>query len=102
DGIRDFHVTGVQTCALPIFDAGVRVLLHSWVVDTIAEPGTSADGGIAVDDGSGVVRGVIFESKQGRRAILARVVVDTTGDLDVRSEERRVGNESGARVRRKQ
>src|SRR5690606_39468329 len=21
DGIRDFHVTGVQTCALPIFDA---------------------------------------------------------------------------------
>src|SRR5690606_41161480 len=23
DGIRDFHVTGVQTCALPIFD-GLR------------------------------------------------------------------------------
>src|SRR5207302_6082402 len=22
DGIRDFHVTGVQTCALPIFIAG--------------------------------------------------------------------------------
>src|SRR5690606_40877461 len=22
DGIRDFHVTGVQTCALPIFHAG--------------------------------------------------------------------------------
>src|SRR5690606_40664696 len=22
DGIRDFHVTGVQTCALPICDAG--------------------------------------------------------------------------------
>ncbi|MFD1719619.1 FAD-dependent oxidoreductase [Georgenia deserti] len=64
-------------------DAGVRVLLHSWVVDTITEPGTSADGVIAVDDGPGVVRGVIFESKQGRRAILARVVVDTTGDLDV-------------------
>src|SRR5690606_40987645 len=21
DGIRDFHVTGVQTCALPIYDA---------------------------------------------------------------------------------
>src|SRR5690606_41047966 len=21
DGIRDFHVTGVQTCALPIFDS---------------------------------------------------------------------------------
>src|SRR5437660_10824634 len=24
DGIRDGHVTGVQTCALPIFDAGKR------------------------------------------------------------------------------
>src|SRR6266511_4903029 len=26
DGIRDFHVTGVQTCALPI--SGVAVLAH--------------------------------------------------------------------------
>src|SRR6266511_5153274 len=25
DGIRDFHVTGVQTCALPIFGRGVRL-----------------------------------------------------------------------------
>src|SRR5690606_40106024 len=24
DGIRDFHVTGVQTCALPIYDPGGR------------------------------------------------------------------------------
>src|SRR5690606_40462123 len=24
DGIRDFHVTGVQTCALPILDRGLR------------------------------------------------------------------------------
>src|SRR5690606_40927379 len=26
DGIRDFHVTGVQTCALPIFEAGAVLL----------------------------------------------------------------------------
>src|SRR5690606_40004336 len=25
DGIRDFHVTGVQTCALPIYGVGARV-----------------------------------------------------------------------------
>src|SRR5690606_40072823 len=25
DGIRDFHVTGVQTCALPIFTTGALV-----------------------------------------------------------------------------
>src|SRR5690606_941268 len=33
DGIRDFHVTGVQTCALPISDAAIapsmRVNLHT-------------------------------------------------------------------------
>src|SRR5690606_12315411 len=28
DGIRDFHVTGVQTCALPIFHGGLRYLEH--------------------------------------------------------------------------
>ena len=49
--------------------AGVRVLLHSWVV-------------AAITDGD-EVKGAIFESKQGRRAILAKVVVDATGDLDV-------------------
>src|SRR5690606_40493169 len=27
DGIRDFHVTGVQTCALPIFVFGFFLLL---------------------------------------------------------------------------
>src|SRR5690606_39343643 len=26
DGIRDFHVTGVQTCALPIYAARTRML----------------------------------------------------------------------------
>src|SRR5690606_40132707 len=28
DGIRDFHVTGVQTCALPIFSASARDLFR--------------------------------------------------------------------------
>src|SRR5690606_40501701 len=27
DGIRDFHVTGVQTCALPIWPPGLRRVL---------------------------------------------------------------------------
>jgi flavin-dependent dehydrogenase len=50
-------------------EEGVRLLLHSWVVGTLVE--------------DGAVRGVVFESKQGRRAILAKVVVDASGDLDV-------------------
>src|SRR5690606_41067111 len=30
DGIRDFHVTGVQTCALPIFTAA-QPATRSWI-----------------------------------------------------------------------
>jgi len=52
---------------------GVRLVLHSWVVAPIAD-----------GDGDGRrLGGAIFESKQGRRAIRARAVVDATGDLDV-------------------
>src|SRR5690606_40602571 len=28
DGIRDFHVTGVQTCALPIYRAKVKEIIE--------------------------------------------------------------------------
>src|SRR5690606_40505349 len=34
DGIRDFHVTGVQTCALPISPRRVVLLAHSLAVAT--------------------------------------------------------------------
>ncbi len=47
----------------------VDVLLHCWGVD-------------AVTDGSKVC-GAVFESKSGRQAILAKVVIDATGDGDV-------------------
>src|SRR5207342_413691 len=30
DGIRDFHVTGVQTCALPIYCSALRVCSQYW------------------------------------------------------------------------
>jgi len=50
-------------------EAGVKLFLHSW--------GTKA-----VTEGS-EVKGVIFESKSGRQAILAKVVIDGTGDGDL-------------------
>ena len=52
-----------------IMEAEVDVFLHCWGVD-------------AVMDGNRV-RGAVFESKSGRQAILAKVVVDATGDGDV-------------------
>jgi hypothetical protein len=50
-------------------EAGVHVVLHSWVVAPIVE--------------DGAVRGVICESKEGRFALQADVVVDCSGDGDV-------------------
>ena len=47
----------------------VEMFFHSWGVDVI-------------QDGDSV-KGVVFESKQGRQAILAREVVDCTGDADM-------------------
>jgi hypothetical protein len=50
-------------------EKGASLLLHSWAVAVIKEEES--------------VRGVIFESKAGRRAVLAKVVIDTTGDGDI-------------------
>lgn len=50
-------------------EAGAEILFHAWASTAIVEDGQ--------------LRGVVFESKQGRFAITARVVVDTTGDGDV-------------------
>jgi hypothetical protein len=47
----------------------VRLTLHSWAVQPIVE-GRS-------------MRGAVFESKEGRQAIFAKVVIDTTGDADL-------------------
>ncbi len=50
-------------------EAGVHPMLHRQFVAPIVE--------------GGVIRGVIVESKAGREAILARRVIDGTGDADV-------------------
>lgn len=52
-----------------VIEQKVQLTLHSWAVQPILE--------------DGVMRGAIFESKEGRQAILAKVVIDTTGDADL-------------------
>lgn len=47
----------------------VRLVFHSWVAQPLIEEGK--------------VRGAIFESKAGRQAVRAKVVVDATGDGDL-------------------
>jgi len=52
-----------------IQEAGIVPLLHTQVVDVVLDGRT--------------IRGVVTESKSGRGAILARRVIDATGDADV-------------------
>src|SRR5690606_39874918 len=85
DGIRDFHVTGVQTCALPIFlldlhGAGARIvdrvaaaLEAGWALEA-----TAADGIVEAAAGAVVWPGGFPHH---------------VGPGESRSEERRVGKE---------
>ncbi len=50
-------------------ETGIKTYLHSWGTEPIME-GNKA-------------KGVIFESKSGRQAVLAKVVIDSTGDGDL-------------------
>ena len=53
-----------------VLDSGITAYLDCWGVDAIV-------------DGKGAVRGAVFESKSGRQAILADIVIDCSGDGDI-------------------
>src|SRR5262249_60002582 len=86
DGIRDWSVTGVQTCALPILFHSARELARGTVrerpearrIEKLLDLDRPLPAGQAEQLGHEV-----------------HVVVD--GQLEVRSEERRVGKEGRAR-----
>lgn len=59
----------IAVCQAMVEEAGVEMLLHAWLAGAI------------VDDGR--VVGVIAESKSGRQAVLAKTVIDCTGDGDI-------------------
>ncbi len=52
-----------------VLEAGVRLVYHAWGADPVLRDGK--------------VAGAVFESKGGRQAIFANVVVDATGDGDL-------------------
>jgi FAD dependent oxidoreductase len=53
-----------------VLDSGITAYLDCWGVDAIV-------------DSKGAVRGAVFESKSGRQAILADIVIDCSGDGDI-------------------
>jgi 2-polyprenyl-6-methoxyphenol hydroxylase-like FAD-dependent oxidoreductase len=52
-----------------VLESNVKLIYHSWVAEPLLE--------------DGVVTGVAFESKEGRMAVQAKVVIDATGDGDL-------------------
>src|SRR5690606_41342081 len=82
DGIRGFHVTGVQTCALPILPLAGMATPRLSTVRVERE---------AI--GRGAVR-LLAEHMDGERAVqqLEIGVSMVEGETVFRSEERRVGN----------
>lgn len=52
-----------------LIERGVRLVYHSWAAVPVVEDGQ--------------VKGAVFESKEGRMAVLADVVIDATGDGDM-------------------
>src|SRR5690606_40821031 len=83
DGIRAFHVTGVQTCALPIF---TRAPFWSWVASHIWRTCWPSRKEKATRQAS-----------SGCRVVTVRVAWKPSGHWWTRSEERRVGKEGGCR-----
>src|SRR5690606_41011282 len=95
DGIRDFHVTGVQTCALPILTTRLAIdALRSarrrrerYVGVWLPEPWL-------VDEGADPARRV---EQDETLSMAFLVVVETLGPVErARSEERRVGKEGSS------
>src|SRR5690606_40701775 len=88
DGIRDFHVTGVQTCALPILrKKGIKIAFPIKSIRFIR----ADECGINRFNASPAIKAPIIGSKPQTSAIKA--AKKTMERTKIRSEERRVGKE---------
>src|SRR5690606_40926341 len=92
DGIRDFHVTGVQTCALPISD-------NDRSDQSIGFCPSASSSALILENGRLPKNPLFADSGEGCGAVMIawRVVSISAVFFRARSEERRVGKEGGGR-----
>src|SRR5690606_39601761 len=90
DGIRDFHVTGVQTCALPISQLNDPEAIRRLLVDTEVW----AIVGLGANPHRPAYSVARFLQERGKRIV---PVHPTAATVHGRSEERRVGKAGRAR-----
>src|SRR5690606_39893593 len=93
DGIRDFHVTGVQTCALPILDFFIVNVSVPSIQRDLASGAAAVQlvlAGYALAYASGLITWGRIGDIHGRRRIFA---LGTAAFTVARSEERRVGKD---------
>ncbi|GAG69445.1 unnamed protein product, partial [marine sediment metagenome] len=73
DGVPTYEILDTEIFKIVadslIQEGGVTPLLHCQAVDTIMDENT--------------ITGIITESKSGRQAIMAKRVIDATGDADI-------------------
>src|SRR5690606_41205854 len=95
DGIRDFHVTGVQTCALPIFPAGSAGCRHHHILYR-GEVGQKV---VKLEDEAEMLAAKLrpLRSTCVHEVHAEHLVGAGRGSHQGRSEERRVGKGGGAR-----
>src|SRR5690606_39457961 len=70
DGIRDFHVTGVQTCALPILTSAIRIVIDAAPRNT-ANASTCAGCSVPVASGRLAVRTITLSMRWSIRWLIA-------------------------------
>src|SRR5690606_40354830 len=90
DGIRDFHVTGVQTCALPICCGSNEGVSCGSSCDAAADGNFVAVAKPAVER---LLHAVQHGTSRLLWDVIEQDVPGTRAMLTLRSEERRVGNE---------
>src|SRR5205085_3127823 len=101
DGIRDLTVTGVQTCALPIWGGDQPARLDPGEEILAAHVPRTTKSAVGVGNPFRLTSPIGSNSSPSLAAIAVQTASVTSTSPASRAEERRVGQQCGARRRRR-